>query len=101
MPTAPLAPCLVPTCSNRGVCAEHAVTTSRGWRWSTVIAPAILERDGHRCALCGVPCPHATGGRGHHDIDHIVAYSQGGSDAPDNLRTVCAHRNRGGIRCSR
>jgi 5-methylcytosine-specific restriction endonuclease McrA len=67
---------------------------SRGWVWSTRIVPMVLERDGHRCVLCGRPCPHPR----HHHVDHIVPVLRGGSDALDNLRTVCAAFNLGG-RC--
>ena len=48
----------------------------------------IKRRDGHRCtaATCRTP------DRGHGGrliVDHIVPRRQGGSDAPDNLRTLC------------
>lgn len=60
--------------------------TSRGWRWATVVVPAVLARDGHRCTSCGAPCPHPR----HHPVDHIVPKHLGGTDALANLRTLCA-----------
>jgi 5-methylcytosine-specific restriction endonuclease McrA len=41
----------------------------------------ILIRDGYRCRLCLSFC--------NLDVDHIKKRSQGGSDTPDNLRTLC------------
>ena len=51
---------------------------------------AVLERDGHRCVACG-----ASGVR--FEVDHIVPLAAGGSNHPDNLRTLCraCHRQRG------
>lgn len=68
---------------------RKANSPSRGWQWSTVIAPAILNRDGHRCVMCGAPCPHPR----HHHVDHRTPRALGGSDEPGNLRTVCASYN--------
>ncbi|MBZ2197258.1 HNH endonuclease [Occultella gossypii] len=51
---------------------------------------AVLARDGHACVNCG-----ATRSL---ELDHIVRYIDGGSDEPDNLRTLCqpCHAKRGG-----
>jgi 5-methylcytosine-specific restriction endonuclease McrA len=56
------------------------------------IRQQILERDGHRCqwvdqlGQCG---QIAT------DVDHIRPVSQGGTDAPQNLTSLCRwHHNR-------
>lgn len=50
----------------------------------------IVERDGGRCRLCG--------STEWLQVDHIVRYIDGGSDDPENLRTLCeqCHRSRGG-----
>jgi len=84
---------LISTGSRCGRCAPMG--TSRGWTWSKRIAPAILDRDGHRCVLCGKPCPHPH----HHHVDHITRRIDGGSDDPANLRTVCRSFNLRG-RCA-
>jgi hypothetical protein len=41
----------------------------------------ILRRDNYRCVICGSSARL--------EIDHIVPWSAGGSDHPDNLRTLC------------
>lgn len=51
----------------------------------------ILERDGFRCQLCGATAQH----RSRLEIDHKIPKKHGGSDAPDNLWTLCFSCNRG------
>ena len=41
----------------------------------------VLERDGHRCVLCGAT-DHLT-------LDHIVPKSKGGPRTEHNFRTLC------------
>lgn len=43
---------------------------------------ACLKRDGHACKKCGVSAQL--------HIDHIIEYCDGGSNALDNLQTLCA-----------
>ena len=83
--------CAVVGCVNIRPCPVHPArfSRSRGWAWSTRIVPAILNRDGHRCVMCGRPCPHPR----HHHVDHRVPRAQGGTDDPGNLRTVCEAYN--------
>ena len=89
--------CGVPTPATRcGRCAEavsRAKYEVRGSRWPRVRA-GILERDGHRCVTCGMPCPHPR----HHDVDHIVPLAVDPSRRyePANLRTVCPQHHRRG-----
>ena len=48
----------------------------------------VLKRDNYKCRLCGnsgVPL----------EVDHIVPAARGGSDALDNLQTLCVPCNRG------
>lgn len=42
---------------------------------------SVYARDGHRCLVCGTTQRLS--------LDHIVPWSAGGSDKPDNLRTLC------------
>lgn len=82
--------CAVPGCPQIRPCSVHpALPNSRGWEWSKHIVPSILARDGHRCVMCGRPCPHPR----HHHVDHIVPRARGGTDHPSNLRTVCSSYN--------
>ena len=87
--------CAAPRCPHVRPCPVHPVAPgrSRGWQWSTQIVPAVLARDNHACIICGRPCPHPT----HHHVDHIKRRSEGGSDDPANLRTVCAAFNLRGV----
>jgi hypothetical protein len=41
----------------------------------------VYERDGYACRFCG--CQERI------SLDHIVAFSRGGSDDADNLRVLC------------
>ena len=49
----------------------------------------VIARDGGRCQLCG--------STEWLQVDHIVRYIDGGTDDPENLRTLCepCHRERG------
>lgn len=47
---------------------------------------AILERDNFHCVICG------SGGKTSRvilEVDHIIPRSAGGSNHPNNLRTLC------------
>ncbi len=86
----PLKPCL--TCgalSTRSRCPthQHLSTGQRGStrEWRQVRAQ-VLDRDGHRCQLCGAPATH---------VDHVTPKRDGGSDHPSNLRALCAACNLG------
>lgn len=45
----------------------------------------VLERDGYRCRICGAPA---------NEVDHITEWSDGGTDHPSNLRTLCTPHHR-------
>lgn len=53
----------------------------------------ILERDGHVCAICGVPAgepfPDAPGRRAVLTIGHLIPVARGGTDDENNLRAEC------------
>jgi 5-methylcytosine-specific restriction protein A len=57
--------------------ASSRRTSTRAWR---TIAEQIRQRDNHRCVLCGRPA---------RQVDHITPVVDGGSDEPQNLRTIC------------
>jgi 5-methylcytosine-specific restriction endonuclease McrA len=50
----------------------------------------LIDRDGPYCQLCGRRL-----GDGEITLDHIVPRSQGGSNAPWNLRLACYACNHG------
>lgn len=54
-------------------------TRTRTAEWRT-LAPRIRARDHNTCQLCGSPG---------HPVDHITPHAEGGTDTPDNLRTLC------------
>lgn len=49
--------------------------------WKT-IRRRILQRDNHRCVICGEPAT---------EVDHVIA---GDDHAPVNLRSLCVHHHR-------
>ena len=49
-------------------------------RWRERIRPAILERDGGVCWICGLD--------GADSVDHVIPRNQGGGDTWDNLRAA-------------
>jgi 5-methylcytosine-specific restriction endonuclease McrA len=61
-----------------------------GWEWQRLKA-LILGRDRYICAICGAIAT---------TVDHIVPIAAGGSNAPANLRSLCAicHDERHGRR---
>ena len=50
------------------------------------VKPVILARDGHACVICGAEYLL--------EVDHIVPIARGGTNAPQNLRTLCKTCNR-------
>lgn len=64
-------------------------STARGYGYAwRKIRTVILERDGHRCYLCGGPA---------RSVDHIVSKARGGTDDAWNLAACCsACQNRKG-----
>ncbi len=52
---------------------------------------AILKRDHYHCRLCGRGAEDGT----KLEVDHKMARSRGGTNAPDNLWTLCFECNRG------
>ncbi|NLX47352.1 MAG: HNH endonuclease [Euryarchaeota archaeon] len=62
----------------------------RKWLWRR-IRRYIKRRDGGRCTDCGVD---VKGRRVPFEIHHIVPRSQGGTEHPANLRTLCSKCHR-------
>ena len=56
---------------------------ARNFKVRPEVRKRVLERDGEKCVWCGSTREL--------EIDHIVRYADGGSNEPDNLRTLC-HR---------
>lgn len=94
MPRRPPSPCTWPGCSQLvpggGACPTHK---RKPWtnpdgsnRRSRLPADwhrrraAALQRDHHRCRLCGAPAVA---------VDHIVPHTKGGTDELANLQAVC------------
>jgi predicted restriction endonuclease len=50
----------------------------------------VLSRDGYKCVFCGRNSQEIS-----LEIDHIFPFSQGGSNKPDNLQTLCIDCNQG------
>jgi len=48
-----------------------------------IIRKQILERDGHKCIWCGCTIWP--------EVDHIIRRADGGTEDPENLRTLCVH----------
>jgi hypothetical protein len=56
---------------------------------------AILKRDNFQCTLCGQRATSKSRTRINLEVDHIIPVSQGGTNDPKNLRTLCTACNQG------
>ena len=65
-------------------------TTRRSRYISAATRVDVLRRDNYRCVFCGVSARKAE-----LEIDHIVPFSNGGSNAMNNLQTLCKACNQG------
>ena len=51
-------------------------------RWRYIVRPAVLQRDGYRCRVCGSDL--------YPEVDHIVPIERGGAEFDlDNLQVLC------------
>jgi len=64
--------------------ARNSVSGS-DWCWAPT-RQAIYIRDGRRCLSCGSRCKKLS-------LDHVVPRCRGGSNAPENLVTLCCGCN--------
>jgi hypothetical protein len=79
--------------SQKAASIEPTTSSARTFRESRVTLSVrkrffVLKRDRYMCRLCkatGVPL----------EVDHVVPVARGGSDALDNLQTLCIPCNRG------
>lgn len=69
--------CGVVTAASR--CPQHTVRNGSTRSWRSTRA-SILERDRHRCQVCGGPAS---------EVDHRRRLVDGGTDNPTNLRALC------------
>ncbi len=53
----------------------------------------VLERDGHKCVICGRSANSSTPVE--LQVDHIIPVSKGGTNRFKNLRTLCTDCNLG------
>ena len=51
---------------------------------------SVLHRDGYKCLFCGCSAKQVQ-----LEVDHIIPFSQDGSNDPSNLQTLCFDCNRG------
>lgn len=65
---------------------------------SSKLRRQILERDGGTCQMCGSGAGEDSGcepgKKCRLQVDHILPISQGGTDDPSNLRSVCVYFNK-------
>ena len=54
------------------------------------IRVSVLHRDNNKCVFCGRSAKQVQ-----LEIDHIIAFSKGGSNNLNNLQTLCIDCNRG------
>lgn len=69
-------------------CAKRAFERRSRTRYGHItkaVRRGVYERDGWQCRECGT--------RGDLTLDHIVPKSKGGTNDPDNLRTLCVRCN--------
>lgn len=106
----------------RSWCSQACVDDAYARRSWPVIRDRIIERDGHRCVLCGgvsylndpwlagnkyglrvtegfehLPAneqPRACRLYEYFEVDHILEVVEGGTDDPANLRTLCRRCHR-------
>lgn len=62
---------------------DFVAEVDEGAYFTHVTSRNVLDRDNWQCQACG------TGGENRLHVHHVVFRSQGGSDDPSNLVTVC------------
>jgi hypothetical protein len=81
---------------SRGVTKKQKDTRSTPSRTRHIpqtVRDEVFVRDGGRCTYVG-PDGRRCGETWNLEIDHIIPYAKGGSNAPENLRLLCPAHNR-------
>lgn len=67
---------------------------SKGPRFQVL---SVLERDGWKCQICGIPTPRELRGNrvapNAPELDHIIPVSRGGAHSPENTQCACRRCN--------
>lgn len=106
MPTRPAKACRVTNCPNhvtdrkyQGYCEQHkdkagwfanekakGNDTKRGYGWSwRKLRESVLKRDAYLCKICKDKGKYIKA----NTVDHIKAKEHGGTDAMNNLQSLC------------
>jgi len=91
-------PCECPMCgevfaSEAGMKAHHALIHAESIAESRSLTPStrqiVLERDDNRCQRCDISVAAGDENGVGFQLHHIVPFSAGGPNHPDNLVTLC------------
>lgn len=67
----------------------HAESIAESRNVTQSIRQTVIERDGNRCQGCGIDVTSRNEDGADFQLHHIIPFSAGGPDHPDNLVTLC------------